>query len=240
MTNRNRATEVPLKEQCNHCPAKSRAMCSHMDSCELDVFKKHLTRVTVPHGEYLFHEDTPATHIYNVVTGCIKLFKSLPDGRRQIVGFAMQGDVIGQCPSGTYTYTAQVLDGVSLCKVPSKDLPKLKEDIPSLTQRMVFMTEEKLADAEELMLLLGRKTAKEKVVSFLLHLSKRNVELNKPADVIYLPMTRSDIADYLGLTTESVSRTITRLRNDKCIETEGQNCIYLTNPEILKHTGGER
>ncbi|MBM3539654.1 MAG: hypothetical protein FJX55_17730 [Alphaproteobacteria bacterium] len=110
--------------------------------------------------------------------------------------------------------------------------------MPKLEQRLLGMASHELAAAQDQMMLLGRKSAKERVVSFLLMMSASAVRRGKPADPVALPMNRSDIADYLGLTIETVSRTFTQLRTQKLIELLDEKQVRLLKPEALREIAG--
>ena len=137
----------------------------------------------------------------------------MPDGRRQIVGFASAGHLLGLAPEGTYVYSAEAITDVTLCRYPRASFDRLVDSVPGLARRLWAVTADELRFAQDQLLLLGRKNATERVASFLLLLAEQQAS---EADVS-IPMTRSDIGDYLGLTIETVSRTLTKLRRHKVI-----------------------
>ncbi len=160
-------------------------------------------------GECLFSEGDDADGIYEITGGMLRLYKLLPDGRRQITGFLGAGQVLGLAPEGTHIYTAEAIAPVTVCRYARAALDRLLDDVPGLARRLLSVTSHELRAAQDQMLLLGRKAAGEKVASFLLLMARHQGD---GADGIFIPMARGDIADYLGLTTETVSRTFTKLK----------------------------
>jgi CRP/FNR family transcriptional regulator len=166
-------------------------------------------------GETLFAEGDEADSVYEVVQGTLRLYKLLPDGRRLITGFLSAGHLLGLAPEGVCVYTAEAITNVTLCRYKRAAFERLIDEVPGFARRLLAVTSHELRAAQDRMLLLGRKTATEKVASFLLLMAERHG--NEGADEIDVPMTRSDIADYLGLTIETVSRTLTKLKQDGLI-----------------------
>lgn len=159
--------------------------------------------------------------------GLLKLYKLLSDGRCQIMGFVVPGRLVGIAHEGAYFYTAQAITEVSVNRYTVSQFYQLIEEVPDFARRMLAIQSKNMQAAQEHMMLLGRKTAVEKVASFLLYLSKMS---GAASNRVYVPMTRGDIADYLGLTVETVSRSLTALRR--------RNVIRLPNNEeilILDH-----
>src|SRR5579859_5483027 len=161
-------------------------------------------------GEILFSEGDEADRVYEVICGMVRLYKLLPDGRRQVTGFLTAGQLLGLAPEGTCVFTADTITEVSLCRYKRDAFERMIDEVPGFARRLLAVTSHELHAAQDQMVLLGRKSASEKVATFLLMLPARQ-------DDIDVPMTRGDIADYLGLTVETVSRNLTRLRQDGLI-----------------------
>jgi CRP/FNR family transcriptional regulator len=161
-------------------------------------------------GETLFTEGDDAQGVYEVVSGMLRLYKLLPDGRRQITGFLSAGQILGLAPEGIHVYSAEAITPVTLCRYARNGLDRLIDEVPGLARRLLAVASHELRAAQEQMLLLGRKAAGEKVASFLLLIADQQ----GTEDRVSVPMSRSDIADYLGLTTETVSRTFTKLKQE--------------------------
>lgn len=199
---------------CSLCSVRGMAFCDVLDDSEMPQVVSILQTMTVPSHGPIIDEGEPADYLFNLTEGAIKLYKLLPDGRRQITGFLFEGDFLGIAMNERYAYSAEAVVGVSLCRFPRRKLEGLLDEFPKLEKRLLGMASNELVQAQDQILLLGRKTAQEKIVSFLLNLSHRAVKRGASASPIALPMGRADIADYLGLTTETVSRTITNLKRD--------------------------
>jgi CRP/FNR family transcriptional regulator, anaerobic regulatory protein len=167
-------------------------------------------------GEIVFTEGDEANSVYEIVSGMIRLVRLLPDGRRQITGFCASGHLLGLAPEGVHVYTAEAITEVTLCRYGRAAFERLIEETPSFAKQLLAATSHELSANQDQMLLLGRKTAMERVASFFLRLAER--QAGGDADCLDIPMTRYDIADYLGLTVETVSRTFTKLKQDGLIE----------------------
>jgi CRP/FNR family transcriptional regulator len=166
-------------------------------------------------GEVLFAEGDEADSIYEVVRGTVRLYKLLPDGRRLITGFLSAGHLLGLAPDGICVYTAEAITEVTLCRYKRAAFERLVDEVPGLAKRLLAVTSDELRAAQDRMLLLGRKSATEKVASFLLLMADQGD--GQDAGEVAIPMTRSDIADYLGLTIETVSRTLSKLKQQGMI-----------------------
>lgn len=199
---------------CAACAVRDMAFCGALESDEMSRISAILSTMEVPPHQPIIDEGEPADYLFNVTGGAVKLYKLLPDGRRQITGFLFDGDFLGIAMNEKYAYGAEAVDKVSLCRFPRRKLEALLDEFPKLEKRLLGMASNELVQAQDQILLLGRKTAQEKIVSFLLALSDRAVRRGGDVSPIALPMGRADIADYLGLTTETVSRTITNLKRD--------------------------
>jgi CRP/FNR family transcriptional regulator, anaerobic regulatory protein len=181
-------------------------------------------------GETLFSEGDTADGIYEVVTGMLRLYKLLPDGRRQITGFLTAGQILGLAPEGAHVYSAEAINDVTLCRYPRVGFDRLIDEVPGLARRLLAVTSHELRAAQDQMLLLGRKAAGEKVASFLLLMADQQ----NSDDEVAVPMARSDIADYLGLTTETVSRTFTKLKLEGLIALPTPNHVQLCDRDQLE------
>lgn len=167
-------------------------------------------------GKTLFAEGDDADTVFEIVQGILKLYKLLPDGRRQIMGFVSTDKLIGFSDEDTYEYTAEALTEVRLCRYSRAQFDRLLDEVPGFARRVLSARSRDLNSAQDQMLLLGRKTAMERIATFLLNLGK--MQQRTGGALLHLPMTRADIADYLGLTIETVSRTLTKLKHDGIID----------------------
>lgn len=197
---------------CHACTVRHLTFCQPLDDEELKQLSAIVSSVELVPGDPLFDEQEPAAHLFNVTAGTMKVYKLLPDGRRQITGFLFAGDFLGIAKAETYAYSAEAVTHAALCRFPRKKLEDLLARFPKLESRLLGLASHELAAAQEQMLLLGRKSAKEKIVSFLLSLAERAARRGQSGNPVAVPMSRTDIGDYLGLTTETVSRTFTQLK----------------------------
>ncbi len=184
--------------------------------------------------ELLFAEGDIVSHVYRVETGAVALFKVLADGRRQIVGFAYPGDLIGLGAEGEHAMNAQAIKPTRLRCLPMAGLHRSVAQDPALGFKLYQALARELASARDLMLTTGQRNATERVVSFLLAFSRRSERNEQDPSAFELPMTRADIADFLGLTIETVSRTFTKLRIMGLIELAQSNQVKLTDMDGLE------
>ncbi|HYC01713.1 MAG TPA: cyclic nucleotide-binding domain-containing protein [Azospirillaceae bacterium] len=219
---------------CGACPVRSLTVCAALEAEELRRLAEILQNVRFDASHTLFSEGDTADILYNVTSGTVKLYKLLPDGRRQITGFLLPGDFLGLSVNETYAYTAETVTPTTLCRFPRKKIEALLEEFPKMQKRLFSMASNELAAAQDQMLLLGRKTAKEKICSFLLLLSQRASRRGHKENPVHVPMSRADIADYLGLTTETVSRTFTQLKTSRVISLlEGSKVQIMDMDQML-------
>nr|WP_309391972.1 helix-turn-helix domain-containing protein [Chelatococcus sambhunathii] len=167
--------------------------------------------------ETLFLQGDVADAVYNVTCGMLRLYKLLPDGRRQIVGFLLPGDFVGLSLSERFGFSADAIETVSACRLDRATFARFVDLKPHLLRRLHEAATHELTVAQDHMVLLGRRSAEEKVAAFLLSMRERLRRLGGSSVTIPLPMTRQDLADHLGLTLETVSRVISRLARDRII-----------------------
>lgn len=202
---------------CNNCAARPQGFCAAVKAESLARFSLAHTSQDIKAGKTFLNEGDPATHFFTITEGTVKLFKLLSDGRRAVTGFLFPGDLFGFSVEDKYSYSAESVTPVSLCRFPRRQLDRMNADFPGLESQILKLVSRELAAAQDQMVLLGRKTAHERVASFLLALVRRQSRPGRYGGWIELSMTRTDIADYLGLTTETVSRVFTVLKGSGCI-----------------------
>jgi CRP/FNR family transcriptional regulator len=208
---------------CAACEIRELAVCSALESHELDELVSILTSIACDPGDAIFYEADPADHLFNVTAGAVRISKLLPDGRRKITGFLFPGNFLGLAFNESYTYSAEAVGHATLCRFPRIELERLLSEHPKMERRLLGIASNELATAQDQMLLLGRKTAREKLATFLLMLSARAERRGHPGNPIDVPMPRADIADYLGLT----------------IETQGATSILMPDPEAVRDITGD-
>lgn len=178
-------------------------------------------------GAQMIMEGDPAEHVFWISAGVVKVYRTLADGRCQITGFLFPGDFLGLASDDDYASGAVAVGTVTVSRFARKKVEQLVAASPVVAHLLLRRTCRELNAAQDQMLLLGRKTAGEKVASFLMQVLDRT-----DSDRIVLPMTRSDIADYLGLTIETVSRTLTHLREDDVIAVQRAEIRVLDRAEL--------
>lgn len=203
---------------CANCAARDVSVCSAVPASEIARVASIVAHRRADAGDTLLSEGDKATHFLNIVDGTVKVYKLLPDGRRQITGFLYPGDLLGLAFNDTYTSTVEALTPVKYCLFPRRPFERVVDEFRPMEKQMLARASNELVAAQEQMVMLGRKTAQEKIASFLMALLDRARRSNKRSDSVTLTMTRADIADYLGLTTETVSRGFTRLKTEGWIE----------------------
>jgi len=202
---------------CLLCTIRSLSICDALDERELQELERLSQRVHLSARAPLFSEGDHSDAAYNVCEGTVRLSKLLPDGRRQIVGFALPGDFIGIAPGGFYGFSADAIGPVMVCWLLKEPFARFVAGKPRMLQRMNDFARQELLLAQDHMVSLGRRSAEEKVAAFLVGWRNRLQRISRATKTVYLPMSRQDIADYLGLTIETVSRTLTKLERDGVI-----------------------
>jgi len=234
---------VPLSEGC--CAANSPAQLAWpvlrakgrtaLTSVPVDEDARALqeigTKLRIARNETIFSQGEAVTYAYKVVSGVVRLCKHMSDGRRHIAQFAFPGDFFSMTESERHNFTAEAVTGVVLMCYAQGRLAALRDARPTICQRLVGMLSRNLCRLENHLTVLGRQNAKERVASFLLYLAE-HVGCEQD-DVVDAPMSRHDIADYLGLTKETVCRVISELRCERVIETPNARQFVLLDLDAL-------
>lgn len=240
-TDRNDIHNSDVPVLCRSCEARHKGMCGALDSAELLALSRHTRMVRHSAGEELAAEGVPTESYANVMRGVVKLTKVLEDGRQQIVGLQFAPDFLGRLFAPESAVTAEAASDIDLCRVSKGALERLIAENPKLEHRLMRQTLRELDEAREWMVTLGRKTAAEKVASFLYliatHLDPSS-DSERKGRKFALPLTRGDIADFLGLTLETVSRQLSRLRAEKVIVITAVTHIEVPDLELLRKRCG--
>jgi CRP/FNR family transcriptional regulator, anaerobic regulatory protein len=182
-------------------------------------------------GQTIVLEGDPCAHCFRVLTGAVRLYKGTVDGRRQLIDFLVAGDCFGLL-GARYSYSVEAITHTTLSKTSRATLAAAVRALPELAERLIEHAAAKLARAHEHMLLLGRKNAQEKVASLLVELARR-IGANQARPAFRLPISRQEMADQLGLTIETVSRTMTRLKGEGLIASPTPHEVVLLQPAEL-------
>jgi len=205
-----------------------------LDCANLAQFKALGWTMKLSPGQSLFYEGDPATRVFTLTRGTLKLYKLLADGRRHVTGFMHPGDFLGISVDDEHAFSAEALEDAQLCWFPRNRFDDFVEEHSSMERELYLMAAHELAAAQQQMVLLGRKTATERLASFLLVLAERtDASDGDGARLIKLSMSRSDIADYLGLTKETVSRVLSAFRRDRVIRLRSVNEVEIVDRESL-------
>jgi CRP/FNR family transcriptional regulator, nitrogen fixation regulation protein len=178
----------------------------------LALLEQFGTTVPIRRDQEIYGQGDKADYCYRVLSGCVRTVRLMEDGRRQIGEFLMAGDLLGFDTLGTYDFAAEAVCDVVLRRYPRRTVDALAENNFALTRRLHEITSVSLRMAHTRLMLLGRKTASERIASFLLEMLERLPTAR--ANVLDLPMGRSDVADHLGLTIETVCRVLAHLRRE--------------------------
>jgi len=189
------------------------------------------TELSYRKEEEIYGEDEPAEYVHQVVSGAVRTYKLLSDGRRQIGAFPLPGDVFGLESGASHRLTAEAIIETNVRVVNRASLEKVAGIDVHVARKLWAMTSGQLRHAEDHMLLLGRKTAMERVATFLLEMDRRLAV----AGMMALPMCRRDIGDYLGLTLETVSRALSQLHSQGILGFSGARQIELRNRQRLRN-----
>lgn len=205
------------EDGCADCKVRLISVCAGLALAELEELEALSQHLTLDKGQTLFGQGEPANAVYNVIAGALRLTRLLPDGRRQVMGFALPGDFLGLGLRERFSVSAEALGPVRTCRFGRPDFAAVVEAKPHLLRSLHARAGYELTLAEDQMLLLGRRTAEEKVAAFLLSLRDRFARTGHLSVTVELPMGRQDMADHLGLTIETVSRMLSRLDRARTI-----------------------
>jgi len=239
------ATDAALKANmhCADCPIRHRAVCAKCESdelAELDGLKYYRT---VPAGQSIVWAGDEMNFVASIVSGIATLSQTMEDGRTQMVGLLLPSDFVGRPGRSAAAYDVTATTEVTLCCFRRKPFEELMLRTPRIGQRLLEMTLDELDSAREWMLLLGRKTAREKIATLLTIIVRRDASLQinglQGRIEFDLPLTREAMADYLGLTLETVSRQVSSLKRDGVIELRGKRHIIIPDLDRLMEETGD-
>ena len=229
------ARDAPPQVRCLHCDIRHLAVCGALDSKSLSELQRQVRHVRFEPGRAIVVEHRRANSAFIVLSGMVSLYKEMPDGRRQIVGFLLPGDFIGfTCDDRRYCHSAEAVTRAELCRLSASTLARLAREHPEIEHRLMGTLSAELCAAQEQMLWLGRKSALEKIASFLLMLARRGEHRGGRANDVRLPMSRQEIADCLGLTEATVSRALTQLAKRELIWVPRPHEVVILRRELLE------
>ena len=235
---------LSYQQDCKDCPIRHRAVCARCESDELERLEQIKYYRSFEAGQTLVWAGDRMDFVASVVTGIATLSQTMEDGRRQMVGLLLPSDFVGRPGRPTSAYDVTAATDVVMCCFRKKPFEEMMIATPHIGQRLLEMTLDELDAAREWMLLLGRKTAREKIASLLCIVARRDASLqlrNTHGELKFdLPLTREAMSEYLGLTLETVSRQMSSLRKDGLIITEGKRHIIIPDfDSLLEETGDD-
>ena len=221
---------------CSGCPIRHRAVCSRCESDELARLEEIKYYRTVAAGQNILWAGDRMDFVASVVSGVASLTQTMEDGRRQMVGLLLPSDFIGRPGRELARFDVTAVSETVICCFRRKPFERLLDEMPHIQQRLLEMALDELDAARDWMLLLGRKTAREKIASLLSIIARRasvenQIFLDQPF-TFDLPLTREAMSDYLGLTLETVSRQISALKKDGIIRLEGNRHVIV--PDMMR------
>jgi CRP/FNR family transcriptional regulator len=197
---------------------------------ELRELQKLASRVYFRSGKTIFSERELADAVFGLSQGVVRLYKLLPDGRRQVLAFALPGDFLGMPFAERHNFSADAIGEVALSRFSRADLAKFIQSSPNIMRLIIEFAIRELDKAQDQLLLLGNGSAEEKVAIFLVNWRNRLGRLSVFSETVPLPMRRQDIADFLGLKLETVSRTLAKLEQKNVIRIVPKG-VFLTGLE---------
>ena len=232
------------KKDCGSCPIQHRAVCAHCDGDELALLDSIKYYRSYEAGQTILWAGDHMEFVASVVVGIASLSQGMEDGRTQMVGLLLPSDFIGRPGRDSAPYDVVAVTDLTICAFRKKPFEEMMLAMPHLASRLLEMTLDELDSAREWMLLLGRKTAHEKISSLLSILATRDAMLHKRAPndgmAFDLPLTREAMADYLGLTLETVSRQISSLKKSGVITLQGKRRVIIPNlARLMAETGDD-
>lgn len=230
----------PSSINCQHCGFSQLCLPFTLNDAELDKLDQIIQRKRPSHkGDHLFEAGKQLQALYAVRTGSFKTYTLTEQGEEQITGFHLPGDVIGFDAIGDQQHPsyAQALETAMVCEIPFHNLDQLLDQVPKLRQQLMRLMSQDIHGDQQMMLLLNRKTAEEKLAAFLTNLAQRFGSRGFSRKEFRLTMTRGEIGNYLGLTVETISRLLGRFHKDELIHVDGK-LITITNFEELSRVAG--
>jgi CRP/FNR family transcriptional regulator, anaerobic regulatory protein len=225
-----------LEADCKDCPIRYNAVCSRCEPVELERLEQIKFYRNYETGQSIVWAGDEMGFVASIVRGVATIGKTLEDGRRQMLGLLMPSDFIGRPGRSNAPYDVVAVSDVTLCCFRRKPFEALMISTPHVAERLLDMTLDELDAAREWMLILGRKTAREKIASMFSIMVRKEAKIGqtplKGPYTIDLPLTREAISDYLGLTLETVSRQISALRADGVIELQTTRRVHV--PDVRR------
>lgn len=225
--------DAAITIRCMSCGARARAVCSALDCQDLVRLNDIAQTKHFKSGACILAEGENSSSVFNIIQGSVRLSRLLSDGRRVVTGFLFPGDFLGLSLDGSNSITAEAIGDVEVCRMERKRLEALFTEIPKLEHRLLEMTVGEVISGRDHMMLLARKTLRERMASFLIKFENHLREDDQEPATLKLPMARADIADYLGVTVETISRCLAAMAEEGLIQLLSPRRIVLINRERM-------
>lgn len=236
-------TAASISSDCGGCQIRHRAVCARCNADELEILDKIKYYRSFEAGQTIIWSGDKMEFVGSIVSGIATLTQAMEDGRTQMVGLLLPSDFVGRPGRDGAAYDVVATTDLVMCCFRKKPFEKMMSETPHIAQRLLQMTLDELDAAREWMLVLGRKTAREKIASLVSIIARRDASLTPDGPVgpmvFTLPLTREAMADYLGLTLETVSRQISALKRDGVIELEGKRHVTIPDMRRLMEESGD-
>lgn len=232
-----------ISPNCSECPIRHRAVCARCETDELERLEEIKYYRSFEAGQTIIWSNDKMDFVGSVVSGIATLTQTMEDGRTQMVGLLLPSDFVGRPGREGSAYDVVATTDLVMCCFRKRPFETMMKDTPHIAQRLLEMTLDELDAAREWMLVLGRKTAREKIASLLSIIARRDPGHQPgqlPSKVVFdLPLTREAMADYLGLTLETVSRQVSALKRDGVIQLEGKRHVTVPDMRRLMDEAGD-
>lgn len=219
-----------LRGRCDNCPSQAHCLSHGMNEEELTFFSRMIKhRRPLQRGEQVFMMGDTFNGVVMVHSGSVKSYVTTIDGEQQIIGFHMPGDMLGIDGFGTaeHRYSAEALETTSVCELSFRSYEYLAGRIPMLQRQLLNIISRQMVAEQQMLLMLGKMSAEQRVAKFLLDMSTRMMARGMSGRVVNLTMSRNDMANYLGLALETVSRLLTRLQSMGVLAVHGREIQIL-------------
>ncbi|MFS8148886.1 transcriptional regulator [Rhizobium sp. R635] len=226
--------EAAIPLACRSCQARHGVVCGALSNSQLKELNRHSLRRKVEAGSEIIAQGSESSFYSNIMRGVVKLCKVMPDGRQQIVGLQFAPDFVGRPFVRESTLSAEAATDAEICVFPRNLLDRMIAETPELQRNLHDQALRELDAAREWMLTLGRRTAEEKVASLLYLIATHAEPQTATSTAFDLPLSRAEIADFLGLTIETVSRQMTKLRRSGVIHIGNSRHIVVPDMDALE------
>lgn len=244
ISSRHIAMRAVHQTHCNDCALNPVCLPPAMEETEMQQLDDIIARNRpLARGGVLFHEGLPFKSLFAVRSGAIKTCSSTPTGEEQVTGFYLPGEIVGLDsignPGGSYGSTAIALETTAVCILPFEALEELAARLPGLQRHLFRLMSSEIRADQQIMQLVGRRTADQRIASFLLTLSARYKRRHLSENRLHLPMSRSDIANHLGLALETVSRIFTRFQTLGVLDVHGRELEITNRARLIELANGD-